>query len=393
MSVSTFLQELFVEHRSNLLMCITIVGGLLCLVPMSYDSHLEDTTLAQSIRTGPMFRYLVVGVLALALPVYMNLIVDFYVDAMGTKTSKSEIANTKDILTKQEKLVFMVGIVIFPIVSCFTGGNKAILLATCCTCVQQQFVAGIVATSLNRFNRHFFPTSIFSITLSLFTVGSISRVYAVNTCATLTVLQCTKSSISLLQTYVTWIPAFVILILLLFWLSSLVVDYIYGVKVRNKYYRWPTSWPTSWGVHRNHEQQAITSENTTTTPAGVGNAKSLGQFDDGLLFFRVIYCLTIIAWVIIQAVVRIGKISPQGASPYSTYDDYTLVLQCIPFIFFQVSVLFFEMRLVKHEAVSNLLALIDAKKTYVRYISHELRTPLSAANSGLQMLHAGKITS
>ena len=101
MSVSTFLQELFVEHRSNLLMCITIVGGLLCLVPMSYDSHLEDTTLAQSIRTGPMFRYLVVGVLALALPVYMNLIVDFYVDAMGTKTSKSEIANTKDILTKQ----------------------------------------------------------------------------------------------------------------------------------------------------------------------------------------------------------------------------------------------------------------------------------------------------
>ena len=42
----------------------------------------------------------------------------------------------------------------------------------------------------------------------------------------------------------------------------------------------------------------------------------------------------------------------------------------------------------KIQTVTALLALIDAKKTYVRYISHELRTPLSAANSGLQMLQA-----
>ena len=68
------------------------------------------------------------------------------------------------------------------------------------------------------------------------------------------------------------------------------------------------------------------------------------------------------------------------------FNDNELMLYVVPSIIFQLSILFFDIRLVKHESVSALLALIEAKKTYVRYISHELRTPLSAANSGLQML-------
>ena len=123
MSASFPQQEWWVEHRTSIALCITIAGGFLCFTAMSKDSNVEDTTLGETIRNGPMFRYLVVGILALALPVFMNLIVDFYldfyVDTTG-KTSKSKSTNTKDILTKPEKLVFMLGIVIFPIVSCFT---------------------------------------------------------------------------------------------------------------------------------------------------------------------------------------------------------------------------------------------------------------------------------
>ena len=55
------------------------------------------------------------------------------------------------------------------------------------------------------------------------------------------------------------------------------------------------------------------------------------------------------------------------------------MLICAPTIMFELSVIFFGLRLVKHEAIVALLALIEAKKDYVRYISHELRTPLSAA--------------
>ena len=52
----------------------------------------------------------------------------------------------------------------------------------------------------------------------------------------------------------------------------------------------------------------------------------------------------------------------------------------------ELSVLFFGLRLVKHEAVEALIKLIGAKRDYVRYISHELRTPLNAAHSGIQLL-------
>ena len=391
MSASFLQQEWWVEHRTSIALCITIVGGFLCFTVMYYDSHVEDTTLGETIRNGPMFRYLVVGILALALPVFMNLIVDFYldfyVDTTG-KTSKSKSTNTKDILTKPEKLVFMLGIVIFPIVSCFTEWDKAILLATCCSGVQQQFVAGVVATSLNRFNPHFFPSFIMLIGFLLFTAGTITRSHGINTCASMPVAECNKLSIWLFQTYSTWIPAFLILVLISFWFSSLLVSRVYGAKVRDQYYLWPTS----WSFLRKTEPMATTGT-MPYTPRVVENGKSLGHIDDGLCFFRIVYCLTIVAWIVIQAVARINAILPHGALPYSSYNDVYLVLQSVPYIIFQVFQLFFEMRLVKHEAVSNLLALIDAKKTYVRYISHELRTPLSAASSGIQVLHAGKITS
>ena len=77
-----------------------------------------------------------------------------------------------------------------------------------------------------------------------------------------------------------------------------------------------------------------------------------------------------------------------GAITFTGFDDSGLMLICAPTIMFELSVIFFGLRVVKHEAVVALLALIEAKKNYVRYISHELRTPLSAANAGLQMLHA-----
>ena len=45
-----------------------------------------------------------------------------------------------------------------------------------------------------------------------------------------------------------------------------------------------------------------------------------------------------------------------------------------------------ELRVRKVEMLYTLFALVDAKKSYVRYISHEMRTPLNAATLGLNML-------
>jgi signal transduction histidine kinase len=49
----------------------------------------------------------------------------------------------------------------------------------------------------------------------------------------------------------------------------------------------------------------------------------------------------------------------------------------------QVIFLVIELRIRKNEVGRGLIALLDSKKLYVRYISHELRTPLNTAYLGL----------
>ena len=51
-------------------------------------------------------------------------------------------------------------------------------------------------------------------------------------------------------------------------------------------------------------------------------------------------------------------------------DDYNLFLQCVPLVILQACLLIFDMRKMKYEVVEGLVALIDAKKNYVRYIRY-----------------------
>ena len=96
--------------------------------------------------------------------------------------------------------------------------------------------------------------------------------------------------------------------------------------------------------------------------------------------FRVVHCGIILFWLVLRTTVRVTSPHPR------LRDDYNLFLQVISFVIFQASTLIFDMRRVKFEVVEGFVALIDAKKNYVRYISHELRTPLNAAIAGIQML-------
>ena len=323
-----------------------------------------------ALRNGPKSKVARTASLSLAIPVFMNLFADFYLDAMkkSTTTTSSKSINSKDILTKPELLIFMLGIVIPPIISYFTDGNKATLLFVCSIAMQQQFVWGVVITSLNRFDADYFPTLFAYPAILLFTAATITKPYGINAVAAQSLPWDNKLPIYIFYGYVASAVGCIILSLILFWLSSVFVAHIYGEKVKSQYYRWP-----EWTYLHHHFP---TMKSTTNTPNIV---VSSGPVDDGLLYFRIMYCLTLLAWSFLTVTVHIGIIFYQ-------FDDNALLLDVIPSIVFQLSVLFFGLRLVKHEAISALLALLEAKKSYVRYISHELRTPLSAANAGLQML-------
>jgi len=56
----------------------------------------------------------------------------------------------------------------------------------------------------------------------------------------------------------------------------------------------------------------------------------------------------------------------------------------IAFIIMELCFINFHLRQVQYEAIVNLCRLIEAKRSYCRYISHELRTPLNSAFLGLK---------
>ena len=128
------------EHRASLMLFLVVGGGLLCFLSMAETTSLvEETTVGDGIRNGSMFHIAMAISISLAVPVLMNLMVDIGLDNFGKDAKKSKISkattNDKDIMTNVEKFIFMLGIVIFPVVSCFTDWTKAILLASCASSV------------------------------------------------------------------------------------------------------------------------------------------------------------------------------------------------------------------------------------------------------------------
>ena len=157
------------EHRSSVMLCFVVGGALLCFLTMAKNSMVEDTTVGEAILNGSLFRIAVAATISLAVPVYMNLMVDIYLDNFGKEAKKrtnSKTTNDKDILTNVEKLFLMVGLVIFPLVSCFPGWSKAILLASCASSasVRISVVLPFLLYRCSLFSRCIF---VFSIALSI----------------------------------------------------------------------------------------------------------------------------------------------------------------------------------------------------------------------------------
>ena len=88
-------------------------------------------------------------------------------------------------------------------------------------------------------------------------------------------------------------------------------------------------------------------------------------YTNGHIFFRLAYCTIIMAFILLRAVLLM-----KYPMAFATMDDSTLLIMIIPPILLASCVLVFNLRLVKHEAVESLIGLLDAKKSYVRYISH-----------------------
>ena len=154
-----------------------IIGGTCCFLPLllGIKSYLEESTLLTSLTSGGYFRDSSTASLALALPMFLDLLVDFYNQLRRNR--KQKVEKQRLCLNGLEKFVLLGGINAVPFVSLLPKdtSNLALILA-CCHNFRITIVGGIIITSLCRYNRKFWSTSV---TITFIVVLSLAEVMSV----------------------------------------------------------------------------------------------------------------------------------------------------------------------------------------------------------------------
>jgi hypothetical protein len=114
--------------------------GLFCLLSLSYHSGsgLEDTILRDSLRSIE-YRYSAVATIPLAIPFTFDLITDLVLKPKNGRQSNEKTVVVKEgFLNNMEKMIFLIGIVILPIVAFFPENtvNWAYIYICCNQCQQ-----------------------------------------------------------------------------------------------------------------------------------------------------------------------------------------------------------------------------------------------------------------
>ena len=266
---------------------------------------------------------------------------------------KKKDDNHVDVLNDKELLLFVAGIVILPMTSFFPFGavKNFVMFTQMCSRAQMMFISGTVLASLNRFDSKYFPTLITLGILVVFIVGHTIFPYylnAVNSNPALSVL---------LYQFVmafTWLFGIVGFLMCAYYIFDTVLFTLCGFK------RWKLPF-YEYCCSRVASIAEVGDNNGSKRPDAEKQ-----PYTNGHIYFRLTYCMMIIVFILVRAAIQVQL--PYPAAAYLT--DTRLFMMLIPPILLAICILVFNLRLVKHEAVESLIALLDAKKSYVRYISH-----------------------
>lgn len=170
-----YVRDVLNSNLTHVFLCI--VGGSCCFLPLllGVKSYLEDSTLFSSIASGGYFRDSSTASLALALPMTLDLIIDFY--NRLSRNQHEKVGKQRLCLNSLEKFVLLGGINSVPFISFLPRDTPNLALKLACGHnFRLTIVGGIIMTSLCRYNRKFWSASVtitFVIVLSLAEVMSV----------------------------------------------------------------------------------------------------------------------------------------------------------------------------------------------------------------------------
>ena len=326
---------------------------------------MEDSPVRTSI-TSALFRESSFAILGLSLASWW----DFFIDHNSlafTWTTKQYQDDKKagiQVLVPYEKFVFLCGVTVVPMVVLLPADHpRLVLIFTAALNSQIILFGGFIGALCIRCYGKYFPNNITTLVIVTFCVMTLVSVYLVNHDPSLGI---TLPEAQLLDAQ--WVCSILYLIA--------VVRWFYGEFCLN----------LAFPRLRYYRTVLINKMKPTGSHDGQDQGKKEDEIDwkkihsDNTAYYPIMYALIALLCVACLA----GVYSAAPSVFFMT--DRDLLLLNVPVLVYKVCMIVLSSQVNKHAIVAYLYALLESKKSYVRYISHELRTPLNTAVLGLEMM-------
>jgi hypothetical protein len=301
--------------------------GFFCLLPLYYNLSLflEETVLRDSL-TSIGYRYSAVATLTLAIPFTFDLVSDLVFTPNDVKHSNERTVGKEGFLNNMEKVLFLIGTVMLPIVAFFPEDTRNwAFIYVCCNKCQQMLIFGAIAISLSRYDNSAWTDKTTYAIITTVGIGNVILCNASNRHPSIAIS--TYDALEIVAVLLVLIGALLFLFSIIRWFRG--------------------------AFKKNFDLVSKTQKE---------------------LFYPLIYtAMTVLCIVTLAVLVFLYRRT-------SRHDKAAILVNSLIYFSYILFIDFLTMRMVKSEVVQGLYALIESKKVYVRYISHELRTPLNAGN-------------
>jgi hypothetical protein len=155
--------------RSRVLLSIAFTGAAFCFLPilMGTDSSIESTSLRQALG-GSFFISTSMAACSLMVPLVIDAVFDLLQRRRSYKTTR------QDSLNLAERIIFLIGIIVVPVVAYLPAETKNLaLIYNCCRRGQLTLMAGVIGATMHRYDPRAWNGLIILVGTVLFSIGQI----------------------------------------------------------------------------------------------------------------------------------------------------------------------------------------------------------------------------
>jgi hypothetical protein len=331
---------------------ITIVTCILAFLPlfMNLESNIDDSVLATSLRSGEQWYESSIVALTLVAPLAIDLSFDLLQGLRMTNEEREKRRRSKEKgdadteqLTTIEKAIIIAGFAVLPAIACLPRSTANLsLIWLCCRRCQLICVINTFWSSWSRYDPKHWSPRLTTLCIVLFSAGNVLFPF-IPIMASGAVGSLTSSASSAIHYQSVDTQAALVLYAILVLTPCLAMLWVTLRWICNK----RTEFATSAGGPNTPDQDTSVKE-----PAR--------DHEKDMILFPFIFVVSTFGLVVFTALVVGVYSDPHDLTPTG------LMLTNLTMILFELVILNFLMRRTKFEAIANLYALIDAKKSYVR---------------------------